>query len=759
MHSCMVKMPNCTQYSDVNMQRPEFIEKALQTQQPAKSKEYRCVGFVVSFDLVHAVWITLPCDMKFSATFICEDISNNTSIYNQNLSAPNVSTSFHLIKKDDHLVLNKPHVNCPYPWLPAKHACFTLKPAKRPKIMSSWWLTYSCDLLNASTFIFPNALFDRGMVMPGRSDASDLLSSAAYEMKNRGLKMSFMKAEHLGECVSYFIDVQDYQRFHCVSRDTDKLPELVHVLCTSSFPGETITYDRIATYTCNSSGVIISASFLCDGIIQCKEGDDEISCVSHNVSSADCSPFSLQMHKNSDCLMCPQFYITCGNGVCVPQDALCNGFDDCDDGWDEQICVFSHSQLSFVIEPKRNRVLGQCKDSSLYDIDYRCILEHDGKNNILHCVDGSHVLDCVTLGCPRAYKCSLSYCIPLRQVCDGMSDCLTGEDEASCGQLQCTGLFQCRQSARCLPPWDICDGTVHCKDFLDDEIYCAPCPHGMRCHGNAAVCIGNTDVGMLSLTSQSWVKVVHCHQKASVQALSAVVWHTLTYLDIQHSEISHLDFDLLFPSMKVLSYLNAAFNKIVLIRSRSVKRINILNLSHNMIAILTTFGLRQFPKLVTLVLHHNDISVIQRRAFFGLKVIVSIDITHNPLVIHQASDLPQESYFLEHFHGDILAVCCLLSHVPHCTPRSSLFSSCENLLHLTVYRVLITGQAVLTFTANSAVLIFRRHLKKKEQFQIIQLTASNLLMSMYFMMVASVDIYYRDRFAAVAVKWKYLSFL
>ena len=544
----------------------------------------------------------------------------------------------------------------------------------------------------------------------------------------------------------------------CGSSDVVKLPEIVYVLCTSSFPGETLTYDRIATYTCNITGVIISASFLCDGTMQCEEGDDEINCAIHNVASVDCSPFSLQMHKNSDCLMCSEFYIACGNGVCVPQDALCNGFSDCDDGWDEQICVFSYSQLSFVTESKHNRTLSQCKDGSLYDIDYRCIFEHDGMNNILHCADSSHVFDCETLGCTQAFKCSLSYCIPLRQVCDGMSDCQTGEDEASCQQLQCTGLLQCRQSARCLPPWDICDGTVHCKDFLDDEIYCAPCPPGMRCHGNAAVCTGNADVGMPSMASQSWVKVVHCRQKASVQALSAVVWHTLTYLDVQHSEISHLDFDLLFSSMKVLSYLNAAFNKIVLIKSRSVTSLNILNLSHNMITILRTFGLRHVPNLITLVLHHNDISVIQRWAFIGLKALVSIDITHNPLVIHEVSDLPQESYFLEHFHGDILAMCCLLSHVPHCTPQSSLFSSCKNMLHLTVYRVLITGQAVLTFIANSAVIIFRRYLHQKEQFQMLQLTASNLLMSMYFMMMTAVDIYYRDRFALVAVGWKYLSF-
>ena len=195
------------------------------------------MGFVISFDLVHVVWITLPCDMTFSATFICKDISYNTSIYNPIVSAQNVNTSFRFIKKDDHIVLNKPHVTCPPPWLPAKQECFTLKQAKHPIKMSTWWLTDTCDFLNASTFTFPNVLFDTSMIIPGISAEGDLLSAAAYEMKNRGLKMSFMKTEYPDECVSYNVNVQDYQRFLCVARTTDDLPELVHVLCISSFQG------------------------------------------------------------------------------------------------------------------------------------------------------------------------------------------------------------------------------------------------------------------------------------------------------------------------------------------------------------------------------------------------------------------------------------------------------------------------------------------------------------------------------------------
>ena len=300
---------------------------------------------------------------------------------------------------------------------------------------------------------------------------------------------------------------------------------------------------------------------------------------------------------------------------------------------------------------------------------------------------------------------------------------------------------------------------MHCKDFLDDEIYCAPCPHELHCHGNAAVCTNTTNVSMenTQAKSQSWIKALTCQNKAYRALLSSFEWITLTFLDLQQSQISNFDLGFFFNMMS-LSYLNVAFNKISSVGTiKLTSPLKIINLSHNVIITLTEFELSQFRSLITLVLHHNDISVIQRRAFIGLEALYSVDLTNNPLAIHGISDLPQHSLHLEHFHSDLLALCCLLSDVPHCIPQSSLFSSCDNLLHLIVHRVLIVGQAIFTFLANAAVFIFSGHLNKKERFQMLHLTASNLLMSAYLLLMAAVDIYYRNRFSAIAVGWNYFS--
>ena len=170
--------------------------------------------------------------------------------------------------------------------------------------------------------MFPEMFFGIGNVMPGINPEGDLLHLVPLEMRLRGFKVLDMKGKRPGKCVFYYDAVLDYEGIPCTYKDTGQLPELIYVLCTRRFPGEALMYNMTSVYTCTSTGVIISDSFRCDGITQCAGGDDEINCTSHYVLATDCSPFSLQMHKNSECLLCPEFYTACGNGACVPQDAV-----------------------------------------------------------------------------------------------------------------------------------------------------------------------------------------------------------------------------------------------------------------------------------------------------------------------------------------------------------------------------------------------------------------------------------------------------
>ncbi len=48
-----------------------------------------------------------------------------------------------------------------------------------------------------------------------------------------------------------------------------------------------------------------------------------------------------------------------------------------------------------------------------------------------------------TFQCPSHFKCTGSYCIPIRHMCDAIQDCPYGEDETHCSQHNCSGFFLC----------------------------------------------------------------------------------------------------------------------------------------------------------------------------------------------------------------------------------------------------------------------------------------------------------------------------
>ena len=76
---------------------------------------------------------------------------------------------------------------------------------------------------------------------------------------------------------------------------------------------------------------------------------------------------------------------------------------------------------------------------------------------------------------------------PSRHRCDTHCDCPYGEDENTCSDFKCYGLFFCPVEQRCLSFLDVCDGKLHCKETEIDEHYCdvRSCSKDCFCIGHA----------------------------------------------------------------------------------------------------------------------------------------------------------------------------------------------------------------------------------------------------------------------------------
>ena len=83
----------------------------------------------------------------------------------------------------------------------------------------------------------------------------------------------------------------------------------------------------------------------------------------------------------------------------------------------------------------------------------------------------------------------LQYSSIFRHVCDGKTDCMTGDDEMGCRDFKCDHMLRCSGSKVCIHPLEVCDGEDHCPNG-DDEIMCGykGCPSHCSCFTSAMFC-------------------------------------------------------------------------------------------------------------------------------------------------------------------------------------------------------------------------------------------------------------------------------
>uniref|UniRef100_A0A671PWG2 Uncharacterized protein n=1 Tax=Sinocyclocheilus anshuiensis TaxID=1608454 RepID=A0A671PWG2_9TELE len=108
-------------------------------------------------------------------------------------------------------------------------------------------------------------------------------------------------------------------------------------------------------FVCNN-GRCVPLNLRCDGVDECGDSSDEISCLNctsgsfHCVAAARCVPSRSVCDGRPDCSdgadeqlntcapTCARSQFRCTNGRCVPNSGRCDNIKDCEDGSDEENC-------------------------------------------------------------------------------------------------------------------------------------------------------------------------------------------------------------------------------------------------------------------------------------------------------------------------------------------------------------------------------------------------------------------------------------
>ena len=542
----------------------------------------------------------------------------------------------------------------------------------------------------------------------------------------------------------------------------------------ASLNGEQVADEKIirnmAVYTCED-GSLIPNALVCNGRSDCKNSEDERVC---SVCSTNSLSTCFERCTFPNC-RCNMLYYQCQNGGCVHYDHVCDSFVDCAGGDDESAChqkklFYNFNKLSIkksyfvnLCDPPIEDML-MCKSKPhCYNSSAICHYDH-GDGVMAHCEDGSHLgigSFCWFVECPRQYKCSRSYCIPSCKICDGIIDCPTGDDETSCVDYKCPGHMRCSGVTFCVPPHEICDGVAHCPR-QDDEKYCQICPSGCNCKGTAIHCQDIKNLTLNGNLQPPSALILHKSFEVFIELYNDH-WLNMQYVLLlaleygSFGKLPHTEIYLLskgFFSVKVL-YLNHQGLKMISAHFITAQHMTYFNLTHNAIHAVkrNAFALTQSVKILSLA--YNKLQTLFSHFTSDLKCLSHLFLSGNRLK-NIPADIFRENVGLVMVRSDWYVVCCVVIEVKDCEPQNQFVSSCSHLIASVVQKTFIMLQGYLVIISNVEALVIQYtlvHSNITEKYLIKCLTIADLMMGIYLLAIANVNLMYSGTFHNIISEW------
>ncbi|XP_071809338.1 uncharacterized protein [Asterias amurensis] len=531
-------------------------------------------------------------------------------------------------------------------------------------------------------------------------------------------------------------------------------------------------------FTCHDNSKI-PASFYCDSKDDCQDDSDELNCVypnctdgefrcddHHCIDASKYCDLTQDCRDRSDITECDSISnsFQCYSDIWIPLSKKCDGFTDCQG-------LKAEDEVNCDYKEEGNCMNGEiyCLNEVCVDQSNKCILDFDKHGYVKGCRDVTHLRDCESFVCPEfTLKCPNSYCIPISLRCNGNLDCPEGEDELGCENYTCPGAYKCGKKPYCIRLDKVCDGIKDCGRTGDDELFCdAPCPESCNCAGLSYSCRGEwieTDAGMIP---------------NDVRQLFLNSMRPTNMTQSTSSGRNKRDNGPLFDSIEELLFIQIS-NYPFLME---------LKLERNGIGVLKPGMFRNNPNMLKLNLSGNNIETIEPGTFEGLSSLQKLSLANNKLRsievgafaglsklrwldIRDVSSVASKDVFddldsLETIVASQFLFCCLREQTKdqqmiNCIAPSDEFSDCKDLIRNPALRFFIWVLGISALLGNLFVFGYRiattyrdkRDAASVQTFLITNLAASDFLMGVYMIIIASADAHFRDNYALFAEGWR-----
>ena len=364
------------------------------------------------------------------------------------------------------------------------------------------------------------------------------------------------------------------------------------------------------------------------------------------------------------------------------------------------------------------------------------------------------------------FKCPEFYCIPWSYVCDGKWDCPGGYDEMTefkCGiNRTCRNMFKCRNSQKCIHVGDVCNGLKDCNTG-DDEYMCSLagsfCPSSCICIALGISCYNvNYTSDLISFLPYNAIFLNYCHLVFLETFLNILKFPT--FLSLQHNNLRFvckilpgvsrtLTIDLGFNlveyvnpdcfkngfrliSIKLNNNLISIFQRVVIFQ---LKNLQYLNLNNNVILALFLDYYSMVPDLAILSIKNNKFSTISSRLFDELNVKIIVT----------------DSYF----------ICCKTPLRSTCTSVKLWYESCEHLLLQRSITVCAFCYSLFLIITNVLVIFLQKilHVRNRKEYGTFQYVAlsvnlTDLTWGIYLIVLTLSDFIFKNNFVIQESLWK-----